>query len=96
MPHTGRGCLTAGHPAQRGPQAQGQVAQPLSAVGSTSYLRASSDENSCEANERSLSRLAVPDREAALRKYRAHAGYYDARYRLLTQESRRRNITRLA
>ena len=37
----------------------------------------------------------MPHREAALRKYRAHAGYYDAPYRLLTQESRRRNITRL-
>ncbi len=38
----------------------------------------------------------MPDREAALRKYRAHAGSYDARYRLITQASRRRNIARLA
>ncbi len=38
----------------------------------------------------------MPDREAALRKYRAHADSYDARYRLVTQESRRRNLARLA
>lgn len=38
----------------------------------------------------------MPDREAALRKYRAHADSYDARYRLITQGSRRRNLARLA
>jgi precorrin-6B methylase 2 len=37
----------------------------------------------------------MPDRQAALRKYRAHAGSYTNRFLLRTQEGRRKNIARL-
>jgi demethylmenaquinone methyltransferase/2-methoxy-6-polyprenyl-1,4-benzoquinol methylase len=37
----------------------------------------------------------MPDRKAALRKYRAHADTYTSRFLLRTLENRRRNIARL-
>jgi precorrin-6B methylase 2 len=37
----------------------------------------------------------MPNRQKALRKYRAHAGSYTNRFLLRTQDSRRRNIARL-
>jgi precorrin-6B methylase 2 len=37
----------------------------------------------------------MPDRQAALRKYKVHADAYTIRFQLRTQESRRRNIARL-
>jgi ubiquinone/menaquinone biosynthesis C-methylase UbiE len=37
----------------------------------------------------------MPDRQAALRKYKVHADAYTIRFQLRTQESRRKNIARL-